>query len=186
MCKDILLLSGSPRRGGSTDKLAEAFVRGAESEGKKVSCFRPADMKINGCLGCDHCKTVIPGICAQTDDMQAIIDALRVADAFVFASPIYYYDFTAQLKTAIDRCYQIHHEKLRIKKTALLLTCAEYLSDEEPLPGCAEGLILMYRINARHFKWEDAGIVAAGGLYHGKTIDGRPELERARLLGRRI
>jgi multimeric flavodoxin WrbA len=89
MSENIVLLSGSPRKGGNTDRLAVAFIEGAESAGKKVTLFRVADMTIGGCLGCDHCFKE-KGVCVQNDDMIMILNALRKADAIVFASPIYF------------------------------------------------------------------------------------------------
>ena len=68
MSKNIVLLSGSPRKGGNTDKLAGAFIKGAESAGKSVTLFRTADMTINFCIGCSHCFEE-KGVCIHKDDM---------------------------------------------------------------------------------------------------------------------
>ena len=62
MCKNIVLLSGSPRKEGNTEKLAESFIKGAKSASKNVVVFKVAEMKIGGCLGCEHCfKNKRPG-----------------------------------------------------------------------------------------------------------------------------
>ena len=100
MSKNIVLLSGSPRKGGSTDKLADAFIKGAESAGKSVALFRVADMAIGFCIGCSHCFDE-KGVCILKDDMQTILDAIRKADALVFASPVYYCSVSAQLKLVL-------------------------------------------------------------------------------------
>ena len=55
MSNNIVILSGSPRKGGNTDRLAAAFVEGAEAAGKSVTLFRVADMSIGGCRGCGYC-----------------------------------------------------------------------------------------------------------------------------------
>ena len=91
---NIVLLSGSPRKGGNTDRLAAAFIEGAESAGKSVTLFRVADMKIGGCLGCGHCFEE-KGVCVQKDDMVGILNALGKADTIVLASPVYYFSVTA-------------------------------------------------------------------------------------------
>ena len=90
MSRNIVLLSGSPRKDGNTDKLASAFIEGAESSGKTVKTFRVADMKIGGCVGCKVCFKQ-GGVCVQKDDMTQIIDVLRKADTIVFASPVYFF-----------------------------------------------------------------------------------------------
>ena len=63
MAKEIVILSGSPRRGGNTDALVAAFRAGAESAGKAVTVFRVAHLKIAGCIGCEYCLAH-PGKCA--------------------------------------------------------------------------------------------------------------------------
>lgn len=55
MGKNIVMISGSPSKGATTDRLVDAFVEGAESTGNAVSSFRMADMKIGGYRGCRHC-----------------------------------------------------------------------------------------------------------------------------------
>ena len=89
MSKSIVLLFGSPRKDGNTEKIATAFLKGAESVGKNVSFFHVADMSISFCIGCSHCF-VEKGVCIHNDDMQKILDAIRNADTLVFASPVYF------------------------------------------------------------------------------------------------
>jgi len=179
MSKNIVLLSGSPRKGGNTDKLVDAFIAGAESAGKSVTLFRTADMKIGGCLGCSHCFEE-KGVCVLKDDMPKILDALREADALVLASPVYYFSVSAQLKLAIDRTYALLSVGTPIKRTALLLTCGD--TSEE----AAEGAVVTYNQIRTYSKWEDAGIIIATGLDAKDDIVGREELEKAKELGRGI
>ena len=179
MSNNIVLLSGSPRKGGNTDRLAAAFMEGAESEGKNVALFRVADMKIGGCLGCEHCFKE-KGVCVQKDDMLQILEALRKADALVLASPVYFYGVTAQIKLAIDRTYALLPEKTPIKKTALLMTCGDSTTD------AADGAVVMYNLIRAYSKWEDAGVIIATGLHSPDDIDGRAELDQARKLGLQI
>ena len=179
MSKNIVLLSGSPRKGGSTDKLADAFIKGAESAGKSVALFRVADMAIDFCIGCSHCFEE-KGVCIHKDDMQAILDAIRKADALVFASPVYFCSVSAHLKLALDRTCALTSEQIPVKRAALLMTCADETSDT------ADGAVVMYKSVLAYKKWDNAGIIIATGLYGEKTIDGREELEQARILGREI
>ncbi len=77
---NILILSGSPRKGGNTELLAEAFAKGA-AEHHHVEIVSVRDYKVNPCLGCNACfKT--NGICAQKDDMPAIYFHNPIRDTF--------------------------------------------------------------------------------------------------------
>jgi len=180
MNKNILILSGSPRKGGTTDKLVAAFKEGAESAGNKVTLFRTADLAIADCLGCNYCIDN-NGTCIHKDDMVAILDVFRNADAVVFASPVYWYTVSAQLKSAIDRTYAVPNDKTTIKRSALLLTCADGPEDH-----AEAGAVAMFKGILTFRKWEDAGTVLVTNLHNISDIDGREELEQARELGRGI
>lgn len=78
-------------------------------------------MKINGCLGCEYCHTKGEGKCVQKDDMEKVIPAYIDSDMVVFASPIYYFDMTAQLAAAIQRVYCIG-KPAKATKAALLIS----------------------------------------------------------------
>jgi len=179
MSESIVVLSGSPRKGGNTDRLAAAFIAGAESAGKSVTLYRVADMDISGCMGCNHCRSA-NGVCIQKDDMPPVLDALKKADALVLASPIYYFSVTAQLKLAIDRTFALNSVGTPIKKTAFLITCGD--SSEK----AAQGAVTTYNAIRSYYKWEDAGIIIATGLHKPGEIDDRAESQRARALGRAI
>jgi multimeric flavodoxin WrbA len=178
MGNNIVVLSGSPRKGGNTDKLTAAFIEGAESAGKSVTCFRPADMNISGCRGCGHCFKET-GVCVQKDDMRQILDALRKADTLVIASPVYYFGVTAQLKLAIDRTYATLKERLPVRQAALLVTCGADTDAASPT-------VAMFRHISALQKWAEAGVIVAPRLHGADEINGRAELEEARKLGREI
>jgi multimeric flavodoxin WrbA len=179
MSTNIVVLSGSPRKNGSTERLVQEFISGAREVGKTVTEFRVADLKIAPCLGCGSCHQ--SGVCVHEDDMPQILDALRSADALLLASPIYYWNITAQLKTAIDRFYSsLRVNQLTVKRAALILTSGN------AAPDTCEGSIITYKRICKHQNWEDAGIVAAQSLHAPEMLDGRAELEHARELGRTL
>ena len=101
---NILILTGSPRHGGNTDLLAEAFAKGA-STNHCVDIVSVGDYKVNPCMGCNACFKNDANICCQKDDMQVIYNKLAQADMLVIASPVYFYGLSAQLKAVIDRCH---------------------------------------------------------------------------------
>ena len=116
---NILILSGSPRKGGNTELLVDAFAKGA-MEHHQVEIVSVRDYKVNPCMGCNACfKT--NGICAQKDDMSVIYEKMSQADMLVIASPVYFYGISAQLKAMIDRCHNPIRDTFHIKQMALLL-----------------------------------------------------------------
>ena len=101
---NIVVLSGSPRKGANTDTMVDAFAGAAREDGHTVEVVRVAGKKIAGCLGCRYCFEH-EGTCVQKDDMVGVIESIKNADMVVFASPIYWFDITAQEKAVIDRLY---------------------------------------------------------------------------------
>ena len=179
MSNNIVVLSGSPRKNGNTDRLVAAFVEGAMSAGKKVTVFRVADMQIAGCRGCNQCFAQ-NGVCVQTDDAQIILDALKEADAYVLASPIYFFSLSAQIRLAIDRTYALLRAGMPASTSALLITCGADTA------SAADGAVATYKGMCGHSGRKDAGIIIAPGLHALDAIEGRPELAQARALGQEI
>ena len=102
---NILLISGSPRKNGNTNALLEELTAGILEAGKNsVKTVDVTRMKIAPCLGCDGCKRG-EKVCVQKDDSQLLMNEMRQADYLVFATPVYWWGMTAQLKLAIDRLY---------------------------------------------------------------------------------
>ena len=86
MSKQVLILSGSPRKGGNSDLLCDEFLRGAREAGNQVEKIRVAEKKIGYCSGCYYCQKS-GGVCAKKDDMLEILQKMIDADVIVFASP---------------------------------------------------------------------------------------------------
>lgn len=148
----IAILNGSPRK-ENTYAMCEAFAEGAKEAGHEVEILNVGKMKIAGCLGCEYCHTKGEGACIQKDDMEQVIEAYKTADMVVFASPIYYFDVTAQLSAAIQRVYCIG--KPVAAKAALLLSSAS--------PAPYDGAIATYKGICAFTGIEDAGIITAAG-----------------------
>ena len=176
MSKNIVILTGSPRKKSSSARLAAEFTDGAKAAGHSVTLFRVAGMKINGCLGCDHCREE-KGVCVQKDDMTQISDALANADALVLASPVYFWGVTSQLKQAIDRMYALLQKRNKIKQAVLLMTCGD------DTPKAAQPSIAMFREICDYLKWEVAGIIIVPGINTAEEIEGRSELKLINKMG---
>ena len=176
---NILILSGSPRRGGNTELLVEAFVKGA-SQKHHVEVVSVHDYKVNPCMGCNACFKNENNACIQKDDMSLIYDKMAVADMLVIASPVYFYGLSAQLKAVIDRFHNPIRDTFHIKKTALLLVGAA------SLPELFDGILAQYRLCLNFFKLEDAGRVLVRGVKDKGDIQNTEAIQKANELGLNI
>ena len=121
--KNVLVLSGSPRKGGNSDLLCDQFIKGAKEAGHNVEKIRVCEKEIAPCLGCYYCQTH-KDRCAIKDDMPAIVDKIMAADVLVLASPVYFYSINAQLKAVIDRCVR-SWERIANKEFYYIMTAGE-------------------------------------------------------------
>ena len=97
----VVILNGSPRK-GNTEAAIEALKKGFDAD-TEVEEIRIEGKKIAPCKGCGACKCTDG--CVFKDDAPAIVDKVVEADAVVFATPVYFWGMTAQLKLIIDRLY---------------------------------------------------------------------------------
>ena len=118
----IVVLQGSPNTNGSTAILVEEFARGARHAGHDVVRIDVADAGVAPCTGCVACG--YEGPCVQHDGMDTVRTALLDADMVVFATPLYYYGMTAQLKTVIDRLCSANASITRKQLRAVLIVVA--------------------------------------------------------------
>ena len=121
MSKHILILSGSPRKGGNSDLLCDEFAKGAQEAGHQVEKIRVQEQKIGPCLACYGCRGT--GVCVQKDDMASILEKMVAADVLVLATPVYFYSMDGQLKTLIDRTLPRYTE-IRNKEVWFIATAA--------------------------------------------------------------
>lgn len=110
----ILILNGSPRRGGNTDILLRHLEQGIASAGKKARQVYLAELAIAPCMSCGACE--LDGHCLIEDDMQALYGWLEQADCIVLASPVYFYSVSAQAKAFIDRCQALWNKKYTLQQ----------------------------------------------------------------------
>jgi multimeric flavodoxin WrbA len=97
-----ICIIGSPHANGSTMQVTEHMKRGLSAVGIDCTMYLLNDLHIAYCQGCESCVTSTR--CMQRDDMDILIPAMLSADIVIIASPSYWGDITAQLKTFIDRC----------------------------------------------------------------------------------
>lgn len=179
MSRNIFVLSTSPRKGGNSETLADAFIRGAREAGNQVEKVCLYDKTIGFCKGCLACLKTHR--CVIRDDADVIAQQMRQADVLVFATPIYYYEMSGQMKTMLDRANPLFESDYRFREVYLLCTAAE------DADGTAENAIRGLT------GWVDcfprarfAGTVFAGGADAFGAIAGHPALEQAYEAGKAI
>lgn len=131
----ITTIMGSPKKNGKTAKALKMFEETMLSQGHEVERVNIIDYTINGCLGCYACmsKTEEPG-CIQKDDAQSVFEKILSADAAIYASPLYSFDLTAQMKPLVDRHICLSNTSLlNGKRMALLITCAGQVENNADL-----------------------------------------------------
>jgi len=97
----IIVFSGSPRKRGNTDLLADAFVAGATSQGADVGKIRLIELKYSPCIECGGCDET--GKCILKDDLTTIYPKIENADVVVLASPMFFYNITANSQALVER-----------------------------------------------------------------------------------
>lgn len=182
MAKRIVILNGSPRRNGNTSELVKAFTEGAQSVGHTVTEFFLDSMNINGCKGCfgGHSSRECP--CVQKDDMIKIYPAIKKSDVVILATPLYYWNMSGQIRTAIDRLFALEEGDGNFLRgngrASALLMAAEGHGFED---------VLTYYDNLmKHLRWRNLGHVLSGSNMNPGDIKGKAELQQAYELGKSI
>lgn len=175
----IVVILGSPKRVSSSTSLANQFARGASEAGHTVCIFDSVHEVVKPCLACDYCR-FHDGTCVQQDAMTGLYGKLLDADVVVFATPLHYFSFSAQIKALISR-FHAQNARLKIRKGAVLLVTAAISED-----WAFEGLCKTYETMLRYLKWEDYGQILAGGCQSPDMTEKSGYLEMAYELGRNI
>ena len=152
----ITVLFGSPNRKGSTNFLVENFVRGATDAGHECEVLDVCHMDIHPCTGCVACG--FEGPCAQKDDVEQIREKLLSSDMVVFATPLYYYGMSAQLKIVVDR-FCAYNSSLNSRHLKSALLTVAWNADDWTF----EALEAHYKTLVRYINFEDKGMILGHG-----------------------
>ena len=174
----ITVLVGSPRMGGNTETLADALVAGASAAGAEVVKYTLRGKKIAPCVNCDYCHT--HDRCAIDDSMTEVYDLLLKTDVLVFATPVYFYTMSAQLKALLDRLYNPVRAKLPIRATALLAVCAD------DTQRAFDPLRATFAAIEDFLSWKRIGEVTVDSVEKKGDILGNEALAKARALGAKL
>lgn len=179
MRKKVLILSGSPRKGGNSDLLCDEFARGAREAGHDVEKIFIASKHIAPCRGCYYCSEH-GGKCVQDDGMAEILQKMIDADVLVLASPVYFYSVSGQLKAVIDRTVA-RWEEVKDKEMYYIVTMAD---KEEG--SAATTLACMHGYAECVDGAREMGKIIAGGVYERGAVKDKPAMREAYEMGKNI
>ena len=177
--KKVIVISTSLRPGSNSDLLADRFAEGAKAAGNEVEKISLVGKNIQFCKGCLACQKL--GRCVISDDVNDIMAKVLKADVVAWATPIYYYEMSGQMKTLIDRMNAMYPLDYQFRDIYLLTTAAE---DESHVPQRAEagltGWIDCYP------KSRLAGTLFCGGVNDPREIEGNAKLQEAFEMGKGV
>ena len=178
MSKKILVLTGSARKEGNSNRMAQSFAAAAVEKGHAVKVIDTAKLKLNFCHACETCyKTGKP--CSFDDDFNTIADDILAADALVFSCPVYWYSVPSQIKAVIDKTFSFvigGRNEFFGKECALICCC------EEDDPAILDGVRIPFERTAALNRWTVVGEVLVPGVFSVGDIDKTDGVARAAAL----
>lgn len=177
--KNVLIISTSPRKGSNSEALASEFAKGAASTGNQVEQISLSDKDIRFCCGCLVCQQTKR--CVIRDDADLIEQKMEQADVLVFATPIYYYEMSGQMKTMLDRGNPLFTADYKFRDVYLVATAAE------------DGDHVWSRAAAGLEGWIEcfpeaklSGVIFAGNTTDIHTVQGKPAMQKAYEMGQTV
>ena len=158
--KKVLVLLGSPRKKGNSTTLAQKIIEGAEAAGATVETIYLHGQDIAACHACYGCLKPDNKSCVIDDDMQPIYQKLIDTDAWVIASPVYWFTMSAQTKLFMDRCFALFNNKKEAFAGKSIAIAMSYADPDPFLSGCVNAL----RTFQDMFRYVGANIV---GMVYG-------------------
>jgi NAD(P)H-dependent FMN reductase len=173
MSKKVLIISTSPRKGSNSDALADEFAKGARDAGHEVEKVSLIGKEIQFCRGCLACQKTKR--CVIHDDADKIVqEKMLHADVLVFATPIYYYEMSGQMKTLLDRANPLYPSDYAFRDVYLIATAAEDGDDVWARAASGlEGWIACFP------KSHLSGVIFGGNATETGTILGNPAMQKA-------
>ncbi len=188
----ILGISGSPRRGGNSDRVLDAILTGASEKGADTEVLYLSGMEMASCIGCENCR--MDKVCTRfEDDLTPFYPKISRAEGIVLVTPVYNYNVTAWMKAFIDRLYCFYdfdneHPRgwssrlAEQGKAAILAIVAEQV-DPKDFGVTMEAL----RMPMEALGYRIAGELAVPGVFEAGVVEDHPEvLYQAARLGRNL
>lgn len=179
MVKNVLVISSTLRKNGNSEVLAKEFLRGVEDSGNNAVFISLQDKEIKFCKGCLACQKL--GICVIKDDSNEIVEKMREADVIAFATPIYYYEMSGQLKTLLDRANALYASEYKFRDIYFLAAAADLDSHSADIAANGiKGWVACF--SKAQFK----GIILGNGVESVGDINNHPSLMQAYEAGKLV
>lgn len=181
MKKNVLIITGSPRKGGNSDLLADAFMRGAKAVGHEVTIFDANADPVKPCQACNNCWSK-GRACIFDDGFARLSPLLENADAIVLCGPMYWYSYNAQIKAVVDKLYSFWaHAPEKLKGEMYLFMCAG-----DPSPEIFSIVKPEFEKSVQALGLKLGGELLIPGVYEKGDINNTDALSRAEELGRSL
>lgn len=177
MSKKVVILSTSLRAHSNSAALANSFFQGAKDAGNDVTLISLRDKQIGFCRGCLTCQKT--GSCVIRDDVPVLEAQVLAADVVVWATPIYYYEMSGQMKTLIDRLNPMYSKDYAFRDVYFLSTAAEEDAHvpERAMAGLTGWIDCFEKASLK-------GYVFCGGVNDAGDIAGNAKLLEAYEMGK--
>ena len=178
MSKTILVLTGSPRVGGNSDQLAEAFIRGAQNAGNTVIRFDAGRKQIGPCVGCQGCFSKGTPCMVVDDFTEFALDLLK-ADAVAIFTPLYWFNWPGGIKAAIDKLFSFYcsGNQTRVRES-IFVVCGE--SDQM---DTYDPIIKTYEKTAELMHWENKGHIVVPSVFEAGAVQNTPAIAGMEKIG---
>jgi multimeric flavodoxin WrbA len=183
--QQVIVILGSPREKGNSAILAEQISKGAKSVGADIETIFLQGLKIAPCKSCYACQKPNSKGCATKDDMQSLYLKLIKADAWVIASPVYWFSMSAQTKIFLDRCFALPaygKNSFLGKRIAIAMS----YGDKDPfVSGCVNAL-RTFQDAFRYTGSKMVGMVYGSAMKAGEIKLNEALMQEAENLGKRL
>lgn len=180
MSKKVLIVSTSLRGGSNSEILAKECERGAKEAGHDVEFISLKGKDIKFCVGCLSCQKT--GACVLKDNVTDIIEKVRSAEVIVYATPLYYYGISGQMKTFLDRLNPLFSSEYNFKDIYMIATAADNSKTTfDRAYAALQGWVDCFE------KAEIKGIVTGGGINDAKDAANHADvMKKAYELGKKL
>ncbi len=182
--KKVLILLGSPRKKGNSAALAGRIAAGAEGAGAEVELVYLNGLKISPCQSCYACHKPDSAGCAVDDDMQPLYEKLKAADAWVWASPVYWFNVSAQTKLVMDRLFAMG--AYRINPTKKKGAVAMSFGDIDPFASGCVNALRVFQDACRYIGLPLVGMVYGSANDPGEIAANAELMSKAEALGKKL
>ena len=183
--KNILVLLGSPRKKGNTAVLANQIIAGAESVGSTAEKIFLHGQDIAACQACYACQRSDSKGCAIDDEMQPIYGKLIEADAWVIASPVYWFSMSAQTKLFLDRCFALPAYKKNAFSGKRIAVAMSFGDEDAFNSGCVNAL-RTFQDAVRYVGANLVGMVYGSADKPGEIKSNLSLMQQAEVLGKKL